>query len=260
MSRAKKRVASLRGKRLNTQTKIKARKIVVVNRRRNQDGVAELREAFPGVPMEKTLELIGPDSTPAHTVPMGDLLELETSKETIRFDEGEAALAVDSRGKLHVLIPAIGNQSAFEPQEDLGLLKSATYGADKGDGTGYAPYEHVFGDEGGTKPRLETDDDGLLVIKGGAYHIDEVFTNRAGKVARRVKRRRNIQQGFYSGGVFHPIRASSDYDSSRGGDSGRKYKTARFKKAATGRRRAAAVRTAIRTRSKKPKGRKTSIR
>lgn len=35
---------------------------------------------------------------------------------------------------------------------------------------------------------------------------------------RNTKRRRNVEMGFYSGGVFHPIRASSDYSRTRGGD------------------------------------------
>jgi hypothetical protein len=35
-----------------------------------------------------------------------------------------------------------------------------------------------------------------------------------------VRRRRNIEQGFYAGGVFHPIRSSSDYNPKRGGDMG----------------------------------------
>lgn len=33
-----------------------------------------------------------------------------------------------------------------------------------------------------------------------------------------MKRRRNIEQGFWANGVFHPIRASSDYNPKRGGD------------------------------------------
>ena len=32
------------------------------------------------------------------------------------------------------------------------------------------------------------------------------------------RRRRNISEGFYSGGVFHPIRASYDYNVMRSGD------------------------------------------
>jgi hypothetical protein len=33
-----------------------------------------------------------------------------------------------------------------------------------------------------------------------------------------MRLKQNIEQGFYSGGVFHPIRASADYDTARAGD------------------------------------------
>ena len=33
-----------------------------------------------------------------------------------------------------------------------------------------------------------------------------------------MRRRRNVEQGFYADGVFHPIRSSSDYNPKRGGD------------------------------------------
>jgi hypothetical protein len=32
---------------------------------------------------------------------------------------------------------------------------------------------------------------------------------------------KNIEQGFYAGGVFHPIRASSDYSARRAGEAGK---------------------------------------
>jgi hypothetical protein len=35
-----------------------------------------------------------------------------------------------------------------------------------------------------------------------------------------VRRKRNIEQGFWANGVFHPIRSSSDYNPKRGGDMG----------------------------------------
>jgi|SRR5579885_2867758 hypothetical protein len=35
-------------------------------------------------------------------------------------------------------------------------------------------------------------------------------------------KRRNISEGFYAGGVFHPIRSAADYDPSRAGEGGGK--------------------------------------
>ncbi len=46
-----------------------------------------------------------------------------------------------------------------------------------------------------------------------------------------AKRERNISEGFYdSGGVFHPIRASADYDPSIAGEGGGRARTTRSKK------------------------------
>jgi hypothetical protein len=39
-----------------------------------------------------------------------------------------------------------------------------------------------------------------------------------GGVIKLTPLRRNITEGFYSGGVFHPIRAASDYDPGRAGE------------------------------------------
>jgi hypothetical protein len=45
------------------------------------------------------------------------------------------------------------------------------------------------------------------------------------KASKFFRRQRNVAQGFYdSKGVFHPIRASSDYSASRAGETGRKKK------------------------------------
>ena len=53
--------------------------------------------------------------------------------------------------------------------------------------------------------------------------LDDIKRNPAaagGRGHRQMKRRRNVEQGFYADGVFHPIRSSSDYNPKRGGDMG----------------------------------------
>jgi hypothetical protein len=60
-------------------------------------------------------------------------------------------------------------------------------------------------------------------IKGSAA----VGVTKRGKVVRRAA---NVSDGFYAGGVFHPIRSSVDYDPSRGDpDRGKKKKGAKKK-------------------------------
>jgi len=184
-SRARRRAKGVRRKargriRSRLQTKL-------FNPRRRNDGAQELRSTFSGLPQDQVTEMTAPEGTPAHVVEMGDLLQLKTSKETIDFEQGEAVLAVDSKEKLHILAP-VGNNSTFDTFEDLGQIEQITYGADKKDGSGYVEYYHNFGEEGGTKPTLETDREAMLHIKGGSYTIDEVFTN---PMRRRLKRRAN---------------------------------------------------------------------
>jgi hypothetical protein len=48
---------------------------------------------------------------------------------------------------------------------------------------------------------------------------------------------KNIEQGFYAGGVFHPIRGSSDYSPSRAGEGRKKAKSKGKKKSSARRRR-----------------------
>lgn len=58
------------------------------------------------------------------------------------------------------------------------------------------------------KPRLKANESLKLIDRGTRYAIVEGKSNP-------VSRRKNISQGFYSGGVFHPIRSASDYDPTR---------------------------------------------
>jgi hypothetical protein len=165
----------------------KARGVLLTGRnRRHNDSAADLRATFSGLPQDKVTTVIAPEGTPAHVVAMGELLQLKTTRETIDFDKGEATLAVDAREKLHILSP-VGNNGAFDALEDLGEIKEVTYSANKHDGSGIQEYYHDFAEEGGSKPRLTTDREGMLHIKGGSYTIDEVFTNQ---MRRRNRRRR----------------------------------------------------------------------
>lgn len=51
------------------------------------------------------------------------------------------------------------------------------------------------------------------------------------KLLKRLKRRSNVEQGFYDRkGRFHPIRASSDYSGSRAGEGRKRSKKARRRK------------------------------
>lgn len=66
--------------------------------------------------------------------------------------------------------------------------------------------------------------------------------SRVPKGSYKKTRRKNVEQGFYDGnGVFHPIRASADYDAGAAGEMGGKARHTRSKKRAASKRKASAT-------------------
>lgn len=91
--------------------------------------------------------------------------------------------------------------------------------------------------------------------------VDAIIQTTDGKIhALRTKnpgRTKNVAMGYMAGGVFHPIRASADYDESRVGESragGRKKKAKKVTKKAT--KRTAAKRPTSKKKAKKKPARK----
>lgn len=54
----------------------------------------------------------------------------------------------------------------------------------------------------------------VRIVKNGRKHEIQIDTEPKPR-----KKRRNISQGYIKGGVFHPIRAASDYSRTRAGES-----------------------------------------
>lgn len=72
------------------------------------------------------------------------------------------------------------------------------------------------------------------------------------KASNALNRHRNAQQGFYDSSGFHPIRASSDYDSRTAGETGSKSVRTRSKKKISAKRKASSTaRSRVRVRSRK---------
>lgn len=102
-----------------------------------------------------------------------------------------------------------------------------------------------------------------------------VDIERPGSQTNRGRRRRNISDGFFSGGVFHPIRWAADYDPERAGEDEEGYNirpsTAHYKKwglkapktaprPGSKRKRTARKKTAKKRTAKKKTARKTRTR
>lgn len=70
---------------------------------------------------------------------------------------------------------AVAARVSPEPAElvELGRLEAVTYSTKKG-AEGLQHYEHMFGEEGGKRPRLAVDPDtNRLHIVGGSYTVED---------------------------------------------------------------------------------------
>lgn len=110
--------------------------------------------------------------TPPVLAKLGQLRELRLRGRSIKFG-GSAALAADGRKKLHVV--GVQMKRPNPPGEiDYGEVISVTYRADKPHiEEGTFDYVHKFGEEGGRRPHLIVDEEGMPVLEGGSYKISE---------------------------------------------------------------------------------------
>jgi hypothetical protein len=98
---------------------------------------------------------------------------------------------------------------------------------------------------------------GTVAVSSG-YYLDRatgfVYAKRERNAAKRKTRKRNVE-GFYDpSGVFHPIRAATDYDRTVAGETGKKPRRTRSKKRLSAKRKASATarhRSLVRTRKAK---------
>jgi hypothetical protein len=157
-----------------------------IRRRRNQSSaIEEVHQRFLGRPIDNTFEIEAPDGTPKDVVVMPLTLLVTDEGEEFAFKEGEAFLGIDTSDHLHVL-----GDIHIESNADLGHIEEVRYVAQKDhlnpgglhirgsrrrrrrNSTEPIEYYHYFGEEGGTLPKLKTDDEGMLHIVGGSYTIE----------------------------------------------------------------------------------------
>lgn len=144
-------------------------------RRRNQApvGIADIHERFLGRPTDSEFSIEAPSGsvTPGPSkdlAVLGDMSAIVTETETFEFDDNEAFLGANADGDLFVL-----GDVRVEPHQDFGLIDELSYVAVKDHIDGEAvEYYHPFGEEGGVKPKLMSDEEGGLHIVGGSYTIE----------------------------------------------------------------------------------------
>lgn len=143
---------------------------------KNPKGAAktrELYEKFNGRPARKTTVKSAPNGTPKNVAKLGGLRLIKTTDGRKWKFSGSGApdLAADSRGRLHVVG---GSYRANPAGEHVGEIEQIEYETKKPHlgQPQQTIYYHRLGEEGGKRPRLVIDREGLIKIHGGDYRIE----------------------------------------------------------------------------------------
>jgi hypothetical protein len=133
----------------------------------------ELYEKFNGRPARKTTTKSAPNGTPKNVAKLGGLRLIKTTDGRKWKFSGSGApdLAADSRGRLHVVG---GSYRANPTGEHVGEIEQIEYETKKPHlgQPQQTIYYHRLGEEGGKRPRLVIDREGLIKIYGGDYRIE----------------------------------------------------------------------------------------
>lgn len=133
----------------------------------------ELYEKFNGRPARKTTVKSAPNGTPKNVAKLGGLRLIKTTDGRKWKFSGSGApdLAADSRGRLHVVG---GSYRANPAGEHVGEIEQIEYETKKPHlgQPQQTIYYHRLGEEGGERPRLVIDREGLIKIHGGDYRIE----------------------------------------------------------------------------------------
>jgi hypothetical protein len=133
----------------------------------------EIYEKFNGRPARKTTTKSAPNGTPKNVAKLGALRLIKTTdgRKWAFSGAGAPDLAADSRGRLHVVG---GSYRANPAGEHVGEIEQIEYETRKPHlgQPKQTIYYHRLGEEGGKRPRLVIDREGLIKIHGGDYRIE----------------------------------------------------------------------------------------
>lgn len=142
-------------------------------RRSHNPSVTALSETFQGQADGTIDELWASDYAPKNIARAGKLVFLKVGNRSLRLPG--AMVGIAPNGKLWIT----GNQSLFQtkakPGEglDMGEVSQICYETAKqhiGDGKTFE-YVHEFGEDGGKRPHLIIDHEGMPILRGGDYQI-----------------------------------------------------------------------------------------
>jgi len=155
----------------------KARKwIIEKERKRKNPSVNELANTFQGQVSGAVSEYKAANSAPSDLARIGKLVFLKLRDVRRQITAPGAMVAVDTKGKLWLVSKRApmfeqkaspGDRASFGDIDEICYLTAKAH-IEKGQLT---EYHHRFGENGGEKPELLIDDEGMPIIKGGDYQI-----------------------------------------------------------------------------------------
>jgi hypothetical protein len=145
-----------------------------VNRTRRNPSIKEISEKFQGRVSNALTTMKASSSAPADLARIGKLVFLKVGKRNVRIPG--SMVAADTRGRLWIAgnrAPLFNRAAKKGTALDYGEVAQICYETAKrhiGGGKTYE-YVHSFGEEGGRKPHLLIDSDGMPILRGGDYKI-----------------------------------------------------------------------------------------
>lgn len=151
----------------------KRRKTIAKNPGAKATAAKKIYEKFNGRPARKNSTVRAPNGTPANVAKLGALRLIKTADGRKWAFNGAKApdLAADHRGRLHVVG---GSYRANPAGTDHGEIVQIEYETKKPHlgQPKQTIYYHKLGEEGGRRPKLRIDREGLIRIIGGDYRIE----------------------------------------------------------------------------------------
>lgn len=138
--------------------------------------VTELAETFQGKASGKTESFKAANSAPGNLARIGKLVFIKLAGRSKQLLAPGAMVAVDTKGKLWIVsnrTPLFNRKAKPGERLDYGEIDRICYLTTKAHIEAGKPteYVHAFGEDGGARPRLLIDSEGMPILRGGSYEI-----------------------------------------------------------------------------------------
>jgi len=147
-------------------------------KRSKNPSVNELAQTFQGKVSGAVSEYKAANAAPSDLARIGKLVFLKLRDVRRQIAAPGAMVAVDTKGKLWLTstrAPMFNNKAKPGTVNDFGEVEKICYLTAKahvGNGE-LTEYVHEFGEDGGARPHLLVDAEGMPILQGGAYRIEK---------------------------------------------------------------------------------------